>query len=139
MQSEPNDIKNRLEQAGLRVTQQRIAVYKYLMDTCEHPTAEIIYHNLQPDYPSLSLATIYKTVETLNVCGLVKKIKGTDESVHYDADTSHHNHLISTNTKKIMDFNDDNLTNLLINYFKEKKLDNFTIKEIQLNIIGESK
>lgn len=121
------------------MTQQRIAVYDYLMTTMEHPTAEMIHNRLINDYPSLSLATIYKTVETLYQCGLIKKIRSAGESVHYDADISQHNHLISTNTKTIIDLNDDELSDLLIKYLKEKKIDNFTIKEIQLNIIGESK
>ena len=44
----------------LKLTPQRLAVYKYLMSTNEHPSAEIIYKSLQPEYPTMSLATVYK-------------------------------------------------------------------------------
>ena len=43
----------------LKLTPQRLAVYKYLMSTNEHPSAEIIYKSLQPEYPTMSLATVY--------------------------------------------------------------------------------
>ena len=49
----------------LKLTPQRLAVYKYLISTKEHPSAETIYTALQPTYPTMSLATVYKALKTL--------------------------------------------------------------------------
>ena len=52
-----------LRQQGFKVTPQRIAVYSVLANSKEHPNAEMIYNQLKPMYPTMSLATVYKTVE----------------------------------------------------------------------------
>jgi Fur family transcriptional regulator, peroxide stress response regulator len=74
-----------------RITPQRIAICKLLANTDQHPTAQEIYENLLQDYPTLSLATVYNTLETLVNLGIINVLGGVgDDSVHYDADTSPH-------------------------------------------------
>ena len=51
----------------LKLTPQRLAVYKYLMNTKEHPSAEVIYKAIQADFPTMSLATVYKALKTLEI------------------------------------------------------------------------
>ena len=54
-----------LRDKGFKVTPQRLAIYQVLANTKEHPSAEMIFNQLQPSYPTMSLATVYKTVEIL--------------------------------------------------------------------------
>lgn len=131
------DVKNRLIKHSLRVTQQRIVIFKELLQTDEHPTADKLYAALKDDYPSLSLATVYKTLDTFFFKGLIKKIKANDDSFHYDADTSFHHHLICVKTDKIMDYKSEDLSVMLNKYFEKQEIDNFKINDIQLNIYGE--
>ena len=52
-----------LREKGLKVTPQRIAVYNMLLGTTAHPNAEMIYKTLEPTNPTMSLATVYKTLD----------------------------------------------------------------------------
>ena len=58
----------------LKLTPQRLAVYQYLKSTNEHPSAEIIYNALQATYPTMSLATVYKSLKTLVEVNLVQEL-----------------------------------------------------------------
>ena len=78
---------------GFKVTPQRLAVYDVLANTKEHPNAEMIFSSLQATYPTMSLATVYKTIDILNEIGLVQILNAGEDSFRYDADMSDHAHL----------------------------------------------
>lgn len=82
-----------LNDKGLKATAQRIAIYNYLYHTHAHPKAETIYESLRPSYPSLSLATVYKTLDCLQKAGLVSELHIGDDSFRYDANIHPHPHL----------------------------------------------
>lgn len=85
-----------LRQNGYKVTPQRLAVYEALANTKQHPSAEMLFGTLQPKYPSMSFATVYKTVEILNKLGLIQIINTGEDSFRYDADISEHSHVQCT-------------------------------------------
>ena len=87
------DIAQILRSEGFKVTPQRIAIYDALRGHHNHPTAEMIYHSLRPTHPSMSLATVYKTMEIFEKIGLVKVLEVGDERAHYDWDTTAHAHI----------------------------------------------
>ena len=93
-----------LKQAGLRPTPQRMAVYHYLASVTSHPTAQKIYEVLSPSYPTLSLATVYNTLEALVGLGIVNAL-GTagDDAVHYDGDVSPHVNLACIRCHRVID------------------------------------
>ena len=64
------DIAEVLRQNGYKVTPQRLAVYAVIEHNPTHPNAEVIYRELQPQYPSMSLATVYKTMEIFAKIGV---------------------------------------------------------------------
>jgi len=68
-------VETRLRNAGYRVTKQRTAVYQYLLSTDAHPTAETIHLSVRHRLPNISLATIYKAVDSLVDVGLVNRIQ----------------------------------------------------------------
>jgi Fur family transcriptional regulator, peroxide stress response regulator len=78
---------------GFKVTPQRLAVYEVLANTKEHPNADMIFNSLQATYPTMSLATVYKTIEILKEIGLVQILNAGEDSFRYDADTSSHAHI----------------------------------------------
>lgn len=82
-----------LRDKGFKVTPQRLAIYNVLAATKAHPSAEMIFNELQPVYPTMSLATVYKTIEILKELNLVQVLNAGEDSFRYDADTSSHPHI----------------------------------------------
>ncbi|SDE94673.1 Fur family transcriptional regulator [Sporomusa acidovorans] len=82
-----------LRDKGFKVTPQRLAIYNALVATKAHPSAEMIYNELQPVYPTMSLATVYKTIEILKTLKLVQVLNVGEDSFRYDADTTNHPHI----------------------------------------------
>ena len=73
------DIAQKLREEGYKVTPQRIAIYNVLYAENNHPTAEMIYQSLREDHPSMSLATVYKTMEIFERIGLVRVLDLGDD------------------------------------------------------------
>ncbi len=87
----------------LKLTPQRIAVYKYLKSTTEHPSAETIYKALQEDYPTMSLATVYKALKTLVEVKLIQEINVGEGNFRYDGNVYPHPHIQCLNCGKVDD------------------------------------
>ena len=81
-----------LEAHGQRFTEQRAAVYRFLRGTFQHPTADEVFTAVRGDISDISLATVYKALETLVSCGLAVKLTYGDDSARYDARTDDHYH-----------------------------------------------
>lgn len=78
---------------GYKVTPQRLAVYEALAEELWHPNAEMLYNKLQPRFPAMSFATVYKTVEILNDIHVIRILNTGEDSYRYDANLSDHHHL----------------------------------------------
>jgi Fur family transcriptional regulator, peroxide stress response regulator len=85
-------LREALEASGQRYTAQRAAVYRYLLGTAVHPTADDVFTSVRAEIPDISLATVYKALETLVGCGLAVKLTYGDGSARYDARTDPHPH-----------------------------------------------
>jgi Fe2+ or Zn2+ uptake regulation protein len=85
-------LREALEANGQRFTDQRAAVYRFLLGTTEHPTADEVFTAVRADIADISLATVYKALETLVSCNLAVKLSYGDDSARYDARTDDHYH-----------------------------------------------
>ncbi|MCA9738087.1 MAG: transcriptional repressor [Gemmatimonadota bacterium] len=85
-------LRRALGARGQRFTEQRAAVYRYLVSTTSHPTAEDVFVQVREEVDGISLATVYKSLEALVSCGLARKLSPIDGSARYDGDTSPHHH-----------------------------------------------
>lgn len=92
-----------LKEHGLKVTPQRLSIFRMLRQTKIHPSAETIYLALQEEHPTMSLATVYKTLDTLVQHGLIQQLNLGEDSYRYDADTSEHSHVQCTKCKCVTD------------------------------------
>lgn len=81
-----------LENKGIRPSVQRVRIFKFLMQSKEHPTVEMIFNALLPEMPSLSRTTVYNTVELFKEVGLVQVLDFGRGVLRYDADLSPHSH-----------------------------------------------
>lgn len=132
-----DEVKKRIVDAGLKATHQRIVIYSALLSTSGHPTAEKIYEGLRPFNPTISLATVYKTLDALVGVNLIQKVMSDQGSIRYDANIDTHNHIYCTNTNEIIDFEDSELEQLITDFFLRKNVLNLKIKDIKLQINGE--
>ncbi|MBE6048215.1 MAG: transcriptional repressor [Clostridium sp.] len=117
----------------LKLTPQRLAVYKYLMSTKEHPSAEAIYKALQPDYPTMSLATVYKTLKTLVEVNLIQEINVGEGNFRYDGTIEPHAHIQCINCGKVEDI--DNFDSNYLN-IEAQKHTTFNIISNQIYFYG---
>jgi len=131
------EIKEKLTLHGLKATSQRLVIYEALYKNTQHPTAEAIFDLIHPLNPSISLATVYKTLDTFADATLIKRVASEDGSLRFDAYTGSHNHLYCTNTQEIIDFEDDTLQKMIQVFLNSKQFENFKIKDFQLQINGE--
>lgn len=88
---------------NLRCTPQRRAIYDALRETSAHPTAEALHRKVLEQQESVSLATVYNTLDTLAAHGLVQKIPSEDGCCRYDANIEQHLHLKIAETGEIRD------------------------------------
>ena len=94
----------KLREHQFRITPQRIAILKVLASSSEHPTVERIYEQVKSDFPTTSLATVYKTVTLLKELNEVLEL-GFPEGVNrYDGNKPFpHPHVICLKCKNIVD------------------------------------
>lgn len=125
-----------LKDSNLKITPQRLAVLDALNSLRSHPTADKIKEFVVKHHPNIAVGTIYKTLESFVEKGLVKKVKTEKDVMRYDAILENHHHLYCQETEHIEDFFDDELDKILDKYFKKKKIQNFKVKDVKLQIIG---
>jgi len=108
-----NFFPSTLKQAGLRLTPQRIAICKLLSETETHPTATAIFDQIRIQYPSLSLMTVYNTLNALVNLGAVNQLGAAgDDQDHYDGNTAPHINLVCISCHKIVDLTSPYMANL---------------------------
>lgn len=94
-------------QLNIKLTPQRLAILRYLEGNKEHPSAEQIYKSVQKQFPTMSFATVYNTLEALKNIGNVQELKIDPSKKRYDPDMSNHHHLICKKCKSILDIYKD--------------------------------
>ena len=112
----PQEVQSRIErfptmcrQAGLKVTPQRVAVYNMLAATDSHPTPEAIYTAIRPILPSVSLGTVYKILDLLDLKGILQRVATAEQAARYDARVDGHHHAMCIRCGRIDDIGLDEL------------------------------
>jgi Fur family peroxide stress response transcriptional regulator len=96
-------LRGALEVTGHRYTEQRAAVYRFLSETTTHPNADEVFQEVRSWVPGISLATVYKSLETLVSCGLALKLAYSDGSARYDGRTDPHHHARCVSCGRVRD------------------------------------
>lgn len=99
---------------GMKVTHQRIGIFRELAASTEHPDAETIYQRVSERVPSISRDTVYRTLSTLETEGLVRKVEPLFESARYDANLDRHHHFVCAVCGMVTDFYSEALDRLPI-------------------------
>lgn len=98
-----------LRRNGYMATPQRIAIGRFALNRQDHPTAQGIYRDVKKIYPTISLATVYKTLQILKEIGLIQELNLPKGQTRFDADPSPHIHLICNGCGAIRDIKDSAL------------------------------
>lgn len=131
------EVRQSISAKGLKVTPQRVAILEAITSLHNHPTAENVAEYIKSNFPHIAVGTIYKVLETFVEHDLLKKVKTDNGIMRYDEVISNHHHLYCTETERIEDYEDAALNELIHNYFKKKKIKNFKIEDIKLQITGK--
>ncbi|QJA05620.1 transcriptional repressor [Thermosulfurimonas marina] len=92
---------------GLKITPQRLAILEYLEGNLSHPTAEDIYRHVQKNFPSISFATVYNTLEALKEKGLVRELYVEGTKKRFDPNPRPHHHFYCTSCGSILDVHEE--------------------------------
>ncbi len=95
-------ISDRLRARGHRMTPQRMAILRAILESPTHPTAEEIYRQVSADFPMLSLATVYKTLHVLKELGATRELT-VDGISRYDRNLPPHPHLVCVRCQAVID------------------------------------
>ncbi len=88
---------------GLKLTPQRLAILEYLDGNKNHPSAEDIYTAVSQRFPTMSVATVYNTLEALRKRGLVRELVIDSERKRYDPNIEPHHHILCIRCRRVAD------------------------------------
>ncbi|GGE29862.1 Fur family transcriptional regulator [Streptococcus himalayensis] len=112
-QEDYQEVIQHLKDKGIRITETRKAVIAYLIQSREHPSAEKIYQDLLPEFPSMSLATVYNNLKVLIEEGFVEEIKiSNDKTTYFDFMGHEHLNIVCESCGRIADFEDGEMPDL---------------------------
>jgi len=95
---------SKLREKGYRITPQRLAILKILAESQGHPGAEDIHSLVRTDFPTTTIATVYKTLAVLKITGEVLELEFSGDYNRYDGKKpGPHPHLICIKCKRIVD------------------------------------
>lgn len=118
---------------GLALTPQRLAIYQVLASDASHPGAEDIYRRIKPGMPSLSLGTVYRTLELFEEHGLISRLHAFSDQTRFDANLDDHHHLVCVRCRRIIDFQDERLRELAV---APATLDGFQVLGQRIHLVG---
>jgi Fe2+ or Zn2+ uptake regulation protein len=102
------EIEERLKKAGVGATAQRIAICKYVLCEADHPTAEDIKNWTDANFPKLSRATVYNTLDVLVQAGMLKELKLPHTGkVVYDTNVTEHFHFLDNDSGRLFDVSEE--------------------------------
>ena len=106
-------ILQRCERKGLRMTSQRKIIAQVLKNVADHPDVEDLYKRASKIDPTISIATVYRTVKLFDEAGILDKLEFGDGRARYeDAEREHHDHLIDVNSGRVIEFMDSDIEKL---------------------------
>ncbi|MBI0108073.1 transcriptional repressor [Lactobacillus sp. W8089] len=122
-----------LRSQKIRITDQRLAILKYMITHHNHPTAEDVYNDLKDTHNNISIATVYNNLRFLVKVTPIRELTYVDKSIHFDYFHKEHFHAICDQCGQIFDVNYSDYSTLLKNLKSDSA---FQINNVQLNIHG---
>lgn len=127
----PQEIEKALVEKKIQPTAQRIAICRYVLCEADHPTADQVKEWADKNFPKISLATVYNTLNILVEAGLLLEVKlDHTDKVMYDNNIVHHHHFLDEESGKLFDIDPADIE---VSANLKKK---FKIRDIKLVLRG---
>lgn len=129
-----DDVIKILNDLGIQPSAQRIAVAEYVLHTDEHPSADQVFAQVSANFPMISRATIYNTLNLFVEKGMLRMLHIAEGKVVFDPRMSPHHHFIDDETGAIQDIDWHQLQVSNLNSLKA-----FEVSDYQVILRGKSK
>jgi Fur family transcriptional regulator, peroxide stress response regulator len=96
--------KTAAREAGVKLTHQRLEIFREVASSLEHPDADTVFRAVQARMPTVSVDTVYRTLWMLNDLGLVTTLGPRRERVRFDANLEPHHHYVCVRCGLTRDF-----------------------------------
>jgi Fur family ferric uptake transcriptional regulator len=126
-------LTERCAEAGLKMTGQRKIILRVLDEAADHPAVETVYERAREIDPSISMATVYRTLNLLDELNLVVRHEFNENFARYETNTEHHHHLIDVESGAVIEFQNDEIEAMKIEI--AKKL-GYELVECRLELYG---
>ncbi len=120
-----------LREHGIQPSAQRVAVADYVLNTCDHPSAERVASKVRKRFPIISRATVYNTLNVLVKKSLLRQFVLDDGKTVFDANVGNHHHFVDEESGRIHDIPWESL-----GVSKLESLKGFEVKEYQVVVRG---
>lgn len=117
----------------LKITPQRVAIYKVLTASVAHPSAEQIHKEVKKQFPNISLDTVNRTLITFAGAHMVDVVEGHGDPRRFDPNREKHHHFYCISCRRIFDFQADSMDNWILPPEVEK---NFLITGKRICLTG---
>ena len=107
------DLLKKCNDAGIRMTAQRSLIIETLIGSDDHPDADQVYRRAVERDESISLPTVYRTLNLLDDAGIIKKINMNDGKARFESVRGDHDHLIDADNGHIHEFYNQELKKIL--------------------------
>jgi len=121
MKRDPEELRRMMDRfedvvrrAGVKLTQQRIEIFREVARTGDHPDIETVFTSVRKKMPTVSLDTIYRTLGLFADLGLVTTVRPLNARVRFDANTDVHHHFICIRCGAILDFEHRDFDTLIV-------------------------
>lgn len=96
-------LKQRCQELGMRVTNQRVEIFREVASSCEHPDAETVYERVKQRLPNISFDTVYRTLASLEDMNMIFRVDNLLPKARFDADRRPHNHFLCIKCGEVYD------------------------------------
>ncbi len=114
-------------------THQRQVIYETVMSFPGHPSPEIIYTEVKEKIPTVSLATVYKNIQTFIDNGMLRKVSTYHGALRVESNLDPHHHLVCIRCKSIVDVDEDKIAPVEL---RHKLPRGFKVTRIAIDILG---
>lgn len=126
-------LRTEFHAAGMRLTRQRLTIYRELTGRYDHPDVDMLYRAVKPKIPKISLFTVYRTMNALEGAGLVWRVTTWKGHARYDGNIATHAHFLCERCGKIMDIEAGDVSELCTRV----SVDHGLVRRVDLMFYGE--
>jgi len=97
-------LKKHCNAHGVKLTYQKLEIFREILKSRDHPSVEDIYNRVKENMPTISIDTVYRTLNTFYSWGLISRVHIFCEKARFDPNTELHHHILCIKCKKLWDF-----------------------------------